>query len=153
MEEVVGTNHSRTLQAKLDIIRFFQPDSGDKVRELVTEIQEKIGDGDAWLSTKTSLASILFDFGYMAEAGSLLDSFIDQAFKSQGSTGDITDAAVWYRASVFGSLGQLDDALALIRERLRVQGQETGDFAVARFIWLVRVVNAASGNGDEILGL
>ncbi|CVL04914.1 uncharacterized protein FMAN_12942 [Fusarium mangiferae] len=153
MDEVIGVYHSRSLQAKLDHVRFFQPDNRDRVKELVTKIQEKIGDDERWLSTKTNLASILCRSGYMAEAGSFLDSFIDQVFKSKGSANPITNAAVWYRARAFAMLGQLDEALALIRERMRVQGQETADYAVARLVLFAGLLNAASGNDDEALGL
>ncbi|SCV52212.1 uncharacterized protein FFFS_10203 [Fusarium fujikuroi] len=114
---------------------------------------EKIGDDEHWLSTKTNLASILCRSGYMAEAGSFLDSFIDQVFKSKGSANPITNAAVWYRARAFAMLGQLDEALALIRERMRVQGQETADYSVARLVLFAGLLNAASGNDDEALGL
>ncbi|KAF4503330.1 O-methylsterigmatocystin oxidoreductase [Fusarium agapanthi] len=153
MDEVIGIYHSRSLQAKLDHVRFFQPDNRDRVKALVTEIQEKIGDGERWLSTKTSLASILYRSGYMEEAGSFLDSFIDQVFRSKGSSNPITNAAVWYRARAFALLGQLDEALALIRERMRVQGQEGADYAVARLVLFAGLLNAASGNDDEALGL
>ncbi|KLO95266.1 unnamed protein product [Fusarium fujikuroi] len=153
MDEVIGVYHSRSLQAKLDHVRFFQPDNRDRVKSLATEIQEKIGDDEHWLSTKTNLASILCRSGYMAEAGSFLDSFIDQVFKSKGSANPITNAAVWYRARAFAMLGQLDEALALIRERMRVQGQETADYSVARLVLFAGLLNAASGNDDEALGL
>ncbi|KAF5606612.1 kinesin light chain [Fusarium subglutinans] len=153
MDEVLGIYHSRSLQAKLDHVRFFQPDNRDKVKALVTEIQDKIGDDERWLSAKTNLASILCRSGYMEEAGSFLDSFIDQVFKSKGSSNPITNAAVWYRARAFALLGQLDEALALIRERMRVQGQEGEDYAVARLVLFAGLLNAASGNDDEALGL
>ncbi|KAF5009121.1 hypothetical protein FDECE_4673 [Fusarium decemcellulare] len=151
MEEVIGPYHNRTLQAKLDVVRFFQPGDGDKVKVLVAEIQEKLGDGR--LPAKTSLASILFRCGHLEEAASLLDSFIDEAFRSDGSAGNITHTAVWYRARVFASLGQLEEALALIRERLRVQGHEKAEFAVARLTWFAGNLTAAAGNDDEALGL
>ncbi|KAF5664654.1 oxidoreductase [Fusarium circinatum] len=153
MDEVLGIYHSRSLQAKLDHVRFFQPDNRDRVKALVTEIQDKIGDGERWLSAKTNLASILCRSGYMEEAGSFLDSFIDQVFKSKGSSNPITNAAVWYRARAFALLGQLDEALALMRERMRVQAQERADYAIARLVLFAGLLSAASGNDDEALGL
>ncbi|KAF4467385.1 hypothetical protein FALBO_5741 [Fusarium albosuccineum] len=151
MKEVIGPYHSRTLQAKLDVVRFFQSGDGDKVKALVAEIQEKLGDDR--LPAKTSLASILFRCGHLEEAASLLDSFIDEAFRSDGSAGNITHTAVWYRARVFASLGQLEEALALIRERLRVQGHEKAEFEVSRLTWFAGNLTAAAGNDGEALGL